>query len=126
MKYQYVQSKLVEAIEWMAWHPGDVRARLQDVYMVLIAINDEEWPPELLSQWKHLERRLTARGPVTIANSDRVITGAAKNTLRRMRNSTASKLAQMLIGLAHSVREANYDAQQIAQPDAPASGSSPV
>ena len=97
--FGYARGNIAVAVAELATGPGDVRRRLGDVYdrwlHVLVAA---DFPIALRSRFTEIERALTRYEPDEL--SKRFGRTAVQETLRRIHNSTGSKIAKMLVELS--------------------------
>lgn len=105
MRYIYAASKLADAVHTLAVAPGHVRDRLLLASEVLAPLEPAHFPPHLRTQFAELYSCLTKHGPV-FAYDGRVQEGAIPHTLRRIRSSTGTKLAQLVYDLAVAISSA--------------------
>jgi hypothetical protein len=63
---RYARGKLLEAVRWLAKHPGEIRARLIVACdQGLVAVSDSDMPtPELVHQWRSIRARIAGVGTV--------------------------------------------------------------
>jgi hypothetical protein len=99
----YALGKLAEAVRVLATAPGDVRKRLYDVYGLLIPIRPDDLPPVLRQDFAWVDEMLTKK------QSRAPWQGDLLATLRSMRNSTGSKIAERIVHIESFFRAALYD-----------------
>lgn len=104
MIYQYAksQSTLHSVIEILATFPGDMRTRLNDSFSELDSITDNNLPEELRDDWGFIRRQLTACGPKYDCYG-KVCMGSVQHTMSKIRNSTASKIAEKIFRLYYEL-----------------------
>jgi hypothetical protein len=95
----YALQKLELAILLLATGTGDIRSRLKIAYeSELHIIQEEDFPEQLRPQWIWIKEKLTSVPP--LRDDDGSITvGSLHRTVKRMRNSTGSKIAKRVIAL---------------------------
>lgn len=98
MKYDYVKSKISDAIFELCTGQEDVRHRLLSAAEATISLTHNNFPPDLLPLWIKIHAMLTKYGPETDAEG-KILEGAIKNTLRKIRNSSGTKIAKNLYQL---------------------------
>lgn len=106
MKYEYAKNRISKAIFVLCTAPGDVRSRLLEANEVTSALNDNHFPDELLPLWRDIHEMLTKHGPATNFEG-KMWDGAISNTLRKIRNSTGTKIAKKLYEL-HEEFQSKY------------------
>jgi hypothetical protein len=94
-KYVKAQSVLHSVVEILATFPGDMRSRLDDAFSELDSIVDTDLPEELRDDWSFAMQKLKKHGPKFDCNG-RVCIGSVKNTMSKIRNTAASKIADKL------------------------------
>ena len=87
---QYAYSKVSEAVNILATHPGDVRKRLSAAYCALREASPEILPPHIRSELEWVREQLN-RFPARYGE------GTLHATLRRIRNSTGVKIAKRIV-----------------------------
>lgn len=100
----YTVEKLTLALETLATHPGDVRRRLSVVYWQIHTLEERDFPSEVRLDWLWVMKQMTKYGPL-IDESEFVIRDAVENTMRRSRNSSATKIAHRLYSLYWAVSQ---------------------
>jgi len=96
---QYAFRQLDLAISDLATEPGDIRSRLRSVYMKhLHVIFESDFPGFLKPEWNAIVKALTKKGSLR-DEEGKVIISAIDRTLHRMRNKTASKIANYIVEL---------------------------
>ena len=100
----YALQKLELAIDDLATGSGDVRSRLNFAFRDhLHVLRESDFPEELKSEWTWILRKLTRIEPLRNQCGE-VIIGSVERTLRRMHNSTGTKIAKRVIRLAAMLR----------------------
>jgi hypothetical protein len=92
---RHAKEKFGAAVQVLATHPGDVKARLLAAAEHLAMVRPTGLPSELRSEFESLWSALTAR------TTDEA--SAVRATLHRMRFSTAAALAERLYSLSCQV-----------------------
>lgn len=87
---QYAYSKVSEAVNILASHPGDIRKRLGAAYLTFCEASPERLPPHIRSELEWVREQLN-RFPA------RYDEGTLNATLRRIRNSTGVKIAKRIL-----------------------------
>jgi hypothetical protein len=95
--YIYAREKFMKAIEILATHPGDVRARLEEAYQQLLVLNEKDFPKKLRKDWHWIRNELTKKGPGVPWPWGSV--SPVRNTLSKMRNATGAKIAKKILYL---------------------------
>lgn len=103
MFHSYAASQLADAVHTLVVSPGNVRERLQIASEALTLLQPSHFPPDLRSNFVDLYADLTKHGPL-LSYDGSIQEGAIPNTLRRIRNSTGSKLAQRIYDLAIAMK----------------------
>lgn len=96
--YSYTHEKLSAAIQCLATHPGDVRERLADAFMSFHTLTEKDFPKEYRKDWTWIHKELTRFGPI-VNDRGEVRRGSVDNTMRRIKNKTASKIAERIVKL---------------------------
>lgn len=108
MKYQYVKGRIEEAIDELCVGAGDARKRLISVNDATLGLLDIHFPEQLLGDWKCIQERMTAYGPKTNFKGQMTWDGGAvAHTMERIKNKTASKIAEDILAL-HKNLQANF------------------
>lgn len=101
--YRYAHEKLTNAIRILAISPGDVRSRLASAYEEFHTLRLDNFPEELRNDYQWVIDELTKREPQYNTWSELkkayVPESRVAANLRRMRNSTGSKIARRLYDL---------------------------
>jgi hypothetical protein len=105
MSFHYLNEKLSDAVYELATGPGDVRSRLFSILPKIILLSGYGLPSELNSQLLWIQNKLTEKNK-TDYGYDR------GRTLRRMRNSTGSKIAERIVDLQFRIEELIEDEQK--------------
>ncbi|ENS5564617.1 hypothetical protein [Vibrio cholerae] len=105
-KYQYVKRHIKDAVECLCIGEGDVRSRLKAANDVTCNLVDHHFPEELLPIWEKIQGKLTKYGPCKDSQG-KIAEGSVSHTLRRIRNSTASEIASLILQL-HYLLEKDY------------------
>ena len=90
--YIYMYGKLSEAVHRLAVGEGDIRSRLMWASEYLNMVSRDMLPPQLQEKWDAICNDLS-KFP---AEQDKT---AREMTLRRIRKSTGSKIAQKILSL---------------------------
>lgn len=98
-EYMYAKEKLNSAIKILAIGKGDVRSRLWDAYLVFHTLQESNFPHEFIKDYKWIMSELTKFNP----DEDYTEEGIVPATLRRIKNSTGSKIALRLYELNSSI-----------------------
>ncbi len=101
--YGYTVEKLTNTLECLATHPGDVRERLTSSFLSFQTLRSDDFPPENRKDWDWVLKELTKYGPLVYHKE--VYLGSVENTMRRVRKSTASKIAKKIYELYWLVSE---------------------
>lgn len=96
--YFYTYEKLSAAVRCLATHPGDVRKRLADAYLAFHTLTEKDFPKEYRKDWTWIMKELTKYGPL-VNNKGEVWRGSVDNTMRRVKNKTASPIAERILNL---------------------------
>ena len=103
-RYSYTVEKLTNTIETIATHPGDARQRIAAAYLEFHTLQADDFPEQFRADWEWVIREITKFGP----SPDHGIghwRGSVENTMSRVRNSTAAKVATKLYELYWVVSE---------------------
>ena len=98
-QHSYVLEKLTNTVDLLATHPGDARARLKDAYLSFHTLTPDDFPPEHQAKWAWIMSEMVKFGPIISEYNGEVWRGAVENTMRRIRNSTAAKIAKAIYEL---------------------------
>lgn len=96
---EYVRGKFDEAVRSLALGEGDMRTRLESVYMTLHVVRSDDLPPPLRPHWEWVVKELTYR-PARYR-----LEGTLQATLSQMRNTTGRKIAERI----YQIRDALND-----------------
>ena len=102
--YSYTVEKLTAALESLATHPGDARERLGSAFLIFHTLTEKDFPPEYQEKWKWVMDKITKSGPILDYKGD-VWRGSVENTMRRIKNKTASKILKVIYELYWVVSE---------------------
>jgi len=102
--YGYTAEKLTNTLECLATHPGDVRERLTSTFLCFQTLRSDDFPPENREDWDWVLKEITKYGPLVDQRGE-VWRGSVENTMRRVRKSTASKIAKKIYELYWLVSE---------------------
>ncbi len=105
-KYQYVKRHIKDAVECLCIGEGDARSRLKAVNDVTCNLVDHHFPDDLLPIWEEIQSKLTKYGPYKDFQGN-IVEGSVSHTLRRIKNSTASEIASLILKL-HYLLEKDY------------------
>lgn len=100
--HSYAVEKLTDALECLATLPGDVRERLLVAYECIVPLEEIDLPAYLHKDWQWVFQQLTRYGPV-FDHKGVLREGSVQHTLRRIKNSTGSKIAQRIYQIYWSV-----------------------
>ena len=100
----YAREKISLAIYILATAPGGIKKRLLSAFNECIAVQDDDFPEDLRGDWSWINNQMTKFGPVKDAQGT-VLIGQCENTMRRIRNSTAVKIAEKLFALEDELRD---------------------
>lgn len=100
--HDYAVEKLTNAVLILISHPGDARQRLGDAFLSIQTLQASDFPPGLQGQWLWVVKEMTKFGPVIDYNGE-AVRGAVENTMRRIRNRTASKIIKVINDLYWAV-----------------------
>jgi len=104
MKYNYAKRLIDEATHELCTGPNDVRSRLKSAYEHIYVLNEKNFPDDLKDKWTNIHSELSKFGPWN--NSEgKQIEGAIPHTLRRIKNSTGSKIANLIWELYEELKE---------------------
>jgi hypothetical protein len=106
MDYSYVKRRISDAVYVLCTAKGDVRSRLLLADRATDGLSDNSFPDELKPKWAEIKNLLRQHGAV-FNDSGGVAIGAIANTLKKIRNSTGSKIAEKIFEL-HRDLEKNY------------------
>jgi len=88
----YVIEKLTTTLEILTTHPGDARARLESAWLIFMRIEPDDLRDGLRQDWIWIQDQMTRFGPLRSPATGEVFRGSAENTMRRIRNTTASRI----------------------------------
>lgn len=88
------KGKFRNALYYLAVGEGDVRARLRRAYFQINSLREDEVPQDIRQEWVEIVRDLTARG--ALIESGIALKSDLDNTLDRMKNRTARKIAERI------------------------------
>jgi hypothetical protein len=97
-RYSYAQEKLYIALRDLSTGKGDVRSRLVDAFMAFYTLKENEFPPEFRNDWRWIIKELTKHGP-EYDYEGKVRFGSVENTMRKIKNSTAKKIAMKIFDI---------------------------
>ena len=103
-RYDYMVEKLGNAIEILATHPGDARARIIASYLQFHTLRASDFPEQLRADWEWIISEITRFGPAPDFGIGRR-RGSVEHTMSRVRNRTAAKVAEKLYELYWVVSE---------------------
>ncbi|HAQ17777.1 MAG TPA: hypothetical protein DCR40_00930 [Prolixibacteraceae bacterium] len=95
-KYLYARQKLRETIYSLATGPGDIRKRLNQVYIGFFNLKRTDFPEELQLDWEWIQKELKKFGPI-IRDDGSVFRGAVENTCIKIKNKTGVKIAEKIL-----------------------------
>ena len=96
--YSRTKEVLATIIEYLATANGDMRDRLKVMSIEIIQLNENNFPEDLQEKWKFVEVTLT-KYPETYNHRGEQVLGSIENTLNRIQNKTACKVATNLYSL---------------------------
>jgi hypothetical protein len=96
--YFYTYEKLCSAVQCLATHPGDVRERLTGAFLAFHTLTEKDFPKEYRKDWTWINKELTKYGPL-LNHKGEVWRGSVDNTMRRIKNKTALKIAERIVKL---------------------------
>ena len=96
--YAYTIEKLTTTLECLATNPGDARQRLTDTFLCFHMLTENDFPEELRKEWRQVIHEMNKFGPVMNIKGE-IIRTSVENTMRRIRNATASKIAKRIYAL---------------------------
>ena len=94
----YAAKKLTEVLESIATHEGDARKRVEVAFLYLIHLNETDFPKDMKADWDWIWKEATKYGPLHDHHGN-VWRGSVENTMRRIKNSTASKILKKIYEL---------------------------
>lgn len=98
MRLGYVKEKLSNSVIDLAIHSGDARERIIFIYeRHLHVLSKNDFPKKYQEDWIKINIMMKHRGRTDWASD-------VKNTMLRSRNSTASKIANMIVNLAFDLK----------------------
>lgn len=106
MKYNYVKSRISDAVFELCTGPGDVKARLLSATKETISLTSRSFPDELWPLWVEIHSMLTKHGPRTDIEGA-MLGGAIDNTLQKIQKRTGTKIAIKIYEL-HRALQSNY------------------
>ena len=101
---QFAYSKVSEAVNILATHPGEVRKRLSAAYCTFSEAEPESFPPHIRSELEWIREQLN-RFPARYGE------GTLHATLRRIRNTTGVKIAKRIV-LVQALLESHLATQR--------------
>lgn len=87
----YIVEKLTDAIGVLVKHPGDARARLNAAFTTFHTLQAEDFPPPLQEKFRNVVQSMRKAGPLVRCDGE-IVRSDVENTMRRIRNRTASNL----------------------------------
>lgn len=106
MKYQYVKGRIDDAVYELCIGVGDARKRLLSVNDATSSLLDIHFPEELLADWKSIQQKMSKSGPRKNFEG-KMLEGAVAHTMSKIRNHTASKIAEEILKL-HKTLQSKY------------------
>lgn len=103
-QYTYTVEKLAGAIHCLATHSGDVRQRLVCAYQCFHTLTENDFPPELQSDWLWIKNELSKFGP-RLNHQGEVYMSSVNNTMSRIRKATGTKIAERIYALYWAVSD---------------------
>ena len=101
-RYFYAKEKISLAIYELVTYEGDVRYRLTKAYMCFHLLRSNYFPDALRREWDDIYNSMTKKGPYR-SQDGRILLDSCQNTMRAIRNSTASKLAARILELHYKL-----------------------
>ncbi|MGB5964356.1 MAG: hypothetical protein WBG65_02365 [Sulfurimonadaceae bacterium] len=96
--YSRTKEILATVIEYLATANGDMRERLKVMSVEIVQLHENNFPEDLQEKWKFVETTLT-KYPETYNHKGEQVLGSIENTLNRIQNKTACKVAENLYSL---------------------------
>ena len=90
-KSPYLVEKLTNALNTLATHPGDARARLNAAFLNVHTLDERDFPQELQPRWRIFMEKITKKGPL-LRSDGRQWKGAVENTINNMKNDCRKTL----------------------------------
>ena len=106
---RYALGNLEQAVYSLTVGEGNVRQRLLNAHSILIAVFEDDFPEQLVEDWKWIHEQWTKFGPIMTSDGE-VFLGSVENTLRRIRNRTGARIAVRLVTLRNDLRAFLADA----------------
>ena len=100
--FHYIREKLFLSILTFCKSPGDVRSRLKLAYYHFHVLRPDDFPEDFQKEWAEILDSLTKYGP-KIGFDGKPYMGGLDHTLKRMRNSTGSKIAEKIFELYYQM-----------------------
>lgn len=101
----YVAGKFRQVVDDLATGENRIIDRLRNVYVPsLMVMKDNDFPDQLVEDWRQIRARLTAAGPV--CRNGEVVRGSVDHTLDGMSEEDAVDLAKDLVALAREYQRA--------------------
>lgn len=96
------KGKFRSALYYLAVGEGDVRNRLRRAYFQIKSLREDEVPQNIRQEWLEVMRDLTARG--ALIESGVALRSDVDNTLDRMKNRTARKIAERIYRISVDIQ----------------------
>jgi len=94
--HRYAYEKFSSALGSLAIGPGDVRGRLWAAYLHFHPVREKHLPDDLHEDYQWVLQQLTRYGPAR-GRDGKIILDSIQETLRRIRNSTGSRIAERIL-----------------------------
>lgn len=72
------------------------------VFCILHTLKESDFPHDLQAEWRWVLKELTKSGPMKDSEG-KVLVGSVENTMKKIRNSTGSKIASRIYELYWAV-----------------------
>lgn len=100
--YEYALTKLNLMIDSLTISQPDVRKRLSDSYVHIHRLESNDFPPSMQTNWNRISNELTKYDAVYNSKGE-VILSSVDNTMRKIKNSTGSKIAKHILTLRNDL-----------------------
>lgn len=102
----YALNLLLMSIESLAISEGDVRSRLNSIYDChLFKLRSNDFPNHLVKEWEEIKSLFTKEDPLVI--NGKIFRGSVEVSMRKIRNSTGSKIAKRILSLYYDLAKHN-------------------
>jgi hypothetical protein len=107
--YPYTEKKLFEYLHTLATHEGNVRERIAAAFTFTIPVLVEnDFPQEQYAEWVSINKEIRKFGP-HLDVAGRPIISDIENSMRKMKNKTATRLAKKIFDLYFKIKRLNED-----------------